>query len=311
MTVRPPAGAADGPRSGRLAGIALMLGAVACFACLDASAKWVNRTTDPLLTAAVRYIGSFLVVGALLRPWARPAILRTRRPLLQAGRTLCLVLATVCTFYAVRHLPLTQMTSISFASPLVVALLAGPLLGERLDARRLGAVLAGFAGVLLVTRPAGADFHPAMLLALVTACASALYAVATRTLAGHDRSETTLFWSGLLGAAIFLPVLPLAWSAPASPWTWAGMAGIVAFGTLGHWMLILAHGRAPASVLAPFFYAQLLWATLLGFLVFGEVPDRWTFAGGAVVMASGLFLLHAERARGRAAAPDDAPPPGS
>lgn len=281
----------------RLVGIALMLGAVACFACLDASAKWVNRSTDPMQTAAVRYLGSFLLVALFFNPVSRAGLLRTRNLRLQCGRALCLVAATICSFFALKYLRLTEATSITFSSPLIVALLAGPILGERIGGRRLAAVLTGFAGVLVITRPGLGGMHAAALLALGAACANALYSMATRLVAANDPSETTLFYTGLVGSAVFLPVLPFVWVWPASSSTWLLLAGLGLFGALGHWLLILAHRRAPASVLAPFFYVQLLWATLLGFLVFGESPDRWTLAGGAVVMASGLYLVFHERAR--------------
>ena len=114
----------------RLIGIALMVGAVACFACLDASAKWVNRTTDPIQTAAVRYLGSFVLISAVFNPWTRPGILWTRSLRLQCARAMFLVVATICSFFALRYLALTEATSITFSSPLIIALLAGPLLGE-------------------------------------------------------------------------------------------------------------------------------------------------------------------------------------
>ncbi|GJD50424.1 hypothetical protein OPKNFCMD_3163 [Methylobacterium crusticola] len=284
-----------------LIGIALMVGAVAGFACIDASAKLLNRSMNPLLVVAARYIGSFVLVALVFGPRADAGLLRTRRPLLQALRSLSLVISTVCAFFALRYLPLAQVTSITFASPLVVALIAGPLLGERVGWRRVGAVLVGFAGVLVVSRPGMAGMHPAALLAVVTACVNGLYIVATRLLAAHDPPETTLIYTGLVGSVLMAPAVPFLWESPSEPLVWAGMAAIGAFGALGHWLLILAHKRAPASTLAPFAYAQLIWALILSLLVFGDLPDRWTVIGGAVVAASGLYLLYQERPR--AAAP--------
>jgi drug/metabolite transporter (DMT)-like permease len=281
----------------RLIGIALMIGAVACFACLDSSAKWLNRTMDPLQTASIRYVGSFLLVAAFFNPWTKTGLLRTHSLWRQCARAGCLVLATLCAFSALRFLPLTEFTSITFSSPLVVALIAGPLLGESIGVRRLAAVLIGFVGVLVVTRPGSHGVHPAVALALITACANAFYSVATRLVAGHDSPETTLFYTGLVGSLLMAPVTPFVWTTPTSAPVWLAMVGVAAFGALGHWLLILAHKRAPASIVAPFFYAQLLWATLLGWLLFGEVPDRWTLIGGAIVMGSGLYLLSHERAK--------------
>ncbi len=282
---------------GRVTGILFLLGAVTCFACLDALGKWVNRTNDPVLTAALRYFGSFLFGCLFLNPWSRPAIATTHSLWLQIARAVFLVIATLSSFFAVHLLPLTQATAITFVAPLIVAVIAGPLLGEWIGARRVVAVLVGFGGVLVITRPGGAGFQPAMLLALITAVVNALYSVTTRLLAARDSSETTMFYAGLVGSAVFVPVLPFIWVAPASGAMWLMMAGLGALGALGHWLLILAHKHAPASLLAPFFYAQLVVAALLGLLVFGEVPDRWTVAGGAIVMASGLYLLYRERVR--------------
>ena len=282
-------------RRKRLTGIVLMMGAVACFACLDSTAKWLSRGIDPIQIAAVRYIGSFLLVGAFFNPWTRTQILRTRT--LQAGpaRALSLALATICAFFALSSMRLTQVTSITFATPLIVALLVGPLLGERLGASRIVAVLVGFAGVLVVTRPASGELHPAALLAVAAACFNALYSIATRVLAAHDPAETTLFFTGLVGAALFLPVIPFIRTSPSTLLGWLLLPALGGFGALGHWLLILAHRRAPASVVAPFIYTQLIWASGLGFLLFGDAPDRWTLAGGAIVVASGLFLVAQER----------------
>ena len=113
----------------------------------------------------------------------------------------------------------------------------------------------------------------------------------------HDAPETTLFYTGLVGSLLVMPFAPFVWTTPASAAVWLAMAGVAGFGALGHWLLILAHKHAPASIVAPFFYVQLLWATLLGWLVFREVPDRWTLIGGMVVMGSGLYLLSRERAK--------------
>ncbi|MGD9510943.1 MAG: DMT family transporter [Geminicoccaceae bacterium] len=283
-------------RRQRLAGIALMMWAVACFSCLDATAKALTRTTDPLQIAAVRYIASFLLAGAFFNPWTRSGIVRTARPALQCGRALCLALATICVFSALGSMRLTQVTSITFTTPLIVSVLAGPLLAERIGSARILAVLAGFAGVLLVTRPAGGELPAAALLAVAAACLNALYSIATRVLAGHDPAETTMFYTGLVGAALFLPVLPFVWVSPDTALGWLLLAALGGFGALGHWLLILAHRRAPASVIAPFSYSQLIWAGVLGFLVFGDAPDGWTLVGGGIVIASGLFLVARERA---------------
>jgi drug/metabolite transporter (DMT)-like permease len=279
----------------RLAGIALMCGALICFACLDASAKWAGRSVDPLVTTWARYAFSVVLVSIVLNPITTPGLTRTRRPLLQIGRSLLLLISTALNFLALQHLQLTQTVSIQFAAPLIIALMAGPLLGERMGPRRLAAVVVGFLGVLVVTRPGFGGVHPAALYSVAGAVCYALYNISTRFLAAHDSSATTLFYSGLAGVVVMTPVLPFVWTAPPAPLVWVLLAATGLFGAVGHWLLILAHARAPAGVLAPFIYTQLLWMLGAGYLVFGDVPDRWTLAGASIVIASGLYLLYRER----------------
>ncbi len=276
-------------RDNNVAGILLIVAAVTCFSGLDATAKWTSQTLPPIATVAVRYISALLFISALCRPWARPQIVRSRAPFLQVGRALALVGATVCSFTSLHYLPLGQVTAISFAAPLIVAVLAGPMLNEWPGPHRIGAVIVGFGGVLVVTRPGG-GMHPAVFVALLTALMNAIYIITTRRLAGRDRPLTTLFWSGMVGAAAVSPVLPFVWMEPPGV-VWAAMAGMGALATLGHYLMILAYERAQASTLAPSSYTQLVGATLIGWAVFGDVPDIWTIIGGAIVGASGLYLL--------------------
>ena len=286
----------DSARRTRLIGIALMCGALACFAGLDAAAKWASRSVDPMLAVWARYVSSVVLVSLVLNPWTAPGLLRTRRPLLQTGRSVLLLGSTALNFFALQHLQLAESISIQFATPLLVALLAGPILGEWIGPRRLAAVGIGFVGVLIVTKPGAEGLHPAVFLSVGSAVCYALYGISTRLLAASDSSATTMTYSGLAGVLLLTPALPLFWETPSLP-----VAGLLlatgAFGALGHWLLILAHARAPAPVLAPFIYTQLIWMTALGYVLFGDVPDAGTLAGGAIVVASGLYLLARERAR--------------
>jgi drug/metabolite transporter (DMT)-like permease len=274
-----------------------MVGATMCFACIDASAKLLNRSMAPMQTLTIRYLGSFLLVALLLNPRTRPAILRTSRPALQVARGLGLVAASVCLFTALKFLPLTSTTSITFSAPLLVALLARPLLGETLGPRRFAAVVVGFLGVLVLTQPWTRTFHPALALALLCAGITSLYTIVTRILATNDTPETTMFYTGMVGAIAVLPIVPFVWETPTDILSWIAMTTMSIFGALGHWLLILAHRKAPASIIAPFFYAQLIWAVGLGALLFNERPDRWTLLGGIIVVGSGLYLLSRERRR--------------
>lgn len=287
----------DAPGGGesRSTAILLMCAACICFSLCDASAKWLNRTFDPLMTVWARYAFNVLAVSLFLNPITTPGIARTNRPGLQLLRSSILVACTGLNFFALQYLQLTQTMAIQFAMPLIVALLAGPVLGEWIGPRRFLAIAVGFCGVLVVTRPFGGALHPASLLVVCATILYAVYALVTRTLAAHDKSSTTVFYSGIVGVLLMTPVLPSVWTTPPSLLHWGLLVGVGVFAAIGHWLLVLAHARAPAPVLSPFIYTQLLWMGGLGFLVFGDIPDGWTLVGAAIVIASGLYLLAWER----------------
>jgi len=291
------------PRRQRLIGIGLMCGAVADFACLDAIAKYLGTHMDTLQVVSVRYATAFLLTLMISNPIVQPGMLRTGRPWLQLGRSCLLLGSTVLNFLSFRYLQLDEALAIMFSTPFMVAVLAGPILGEWVGWRRWIAIGVGFLGVLVVVRPGFGGLHWAALLSFASAVCYAFYGISTRMLARTDSSRTTLFYSNMLGAAIMLPILPFVWRPPQSWLDAILMVALGAFGAFGHYLLILAHRHAPASVLSPFMYTQLVWATAFGYLVFANVPNRWTLGGAAIVIASGLYLLHRERRVQSAVAP--------
>ncbi|HSI41682.1 MAG TPA: DMT family transporter [Xanthobacteraceae bacterium] len=283
-----------GEPGARLAGIALMCVGFAVFALLDSTAKWLSPHVPAAELAWARYAGNFALVALVFNPWTHPGVLRTRRPFIQITRALLLVVSTVTNFIAVRYLQLDQTVSITFSTPFFVALFAGPLLGEWLGPRRWMAILFGFCGVLVVIRPTG-ELHPAMLYSLAGAFCYALYNISTRFLARTDSTATTMFYAAAIGLAVTTVPLPFVWTTPTGPWVIANLMVIGIYGAIGHLLLVLAHRRAPAAVLSPFIYTQLIWMTLAGWLVFGQFPTLWTLAGAGIVILSGLYLIHRER----------------
>jgi drug/metabolite transporter (DMT)-like permease len=281
----------------RLVGIALIAGAFFLFSLLDTSAKWLNHVIPTMETVWCRYVFSVVFVLLVINPKTKPGVLTTKRPALQSVRSLLLLASTLFNFIAVNYLQLSQTIAIAFATPLLVALLSGPLLGERIRRDRLIAIVVGFLGVLVVARPGFGGIHPAALLSVCGVICYAMYAIMTRHLAAHDSTETTLVYSGLSGAILLTPALPWFWQNPPDGLTAITMVALGAYAAVGHFALIKAHRYAPAYILSPFIYTQLVWMVLLGYLIFGDIPDQFTLLGGFIVIGSGLYLLALERKR--------------
>jgi drug/metabolite transporter (DMT)-like permease len=298
--------AATQQRRQRLIGIALMCGAVALFACLDATAKYLSTQMDSLQIVWARYTSAFLLTFIVSNPLTHAGLLHTRSLKLQITRSLLLVGSTALNFMALRWLQLDEALSIIFTFPFLVAIISGPILGEWFGWRRWSAIGFGFIGVLLITRPGLGGMHPAAFITLGATICYSLYAVITRIVSRVDSNQTSLFYANFIGALLMLPVIPFVWRPP-SDWIIAAMLVITGvLGSTGHYFLIAGHKLAPASVLAPYVYTQLVWVIILGYLVFGQVPNNWTIAGAAIVIASGLYLLNRERRMGRSVASEAA-----
>jgi drug/metabolite transporter (DMT)-like permease len=286
-------------RRQRLTGIALMCGAVALFACLDATAKYLNADMDSLQIAWARYTSAFVLTLIVSNPLTHPALLRTKRLKLQITRAVLLVVSTAMNFLALRWLQLDEALSIIFTFPFIVAIISGPMLGEWIGWRRWSAICVGFGGVLLITRPGFGGMPPAALITLAGTICYGFYAVITRIVSRVDSNQTSLFYANFIGALVMLPVIPFVWTTPKS-WVIALMlVGTGVLGSTGHFFLISGHRLAPAAVLSPFVYTQLIWVVILGYLVFDHVPTAWTMAGAVIVISSGLYLLYRERKLGK------------
>jgi drug/metabolite transporter (DMT)-like permease len=286
-------------RRQRFIGIALMCAAVALFAVLDTTAKYLNTQMDSLEIAWARYTSAFVLTLIVSNPLTHTSLLRTASPKLQIVRSVLLVASTGLNFLALRWLQLDEALSIIFTLPFIVAIASGPMLGEWLGWRRWCAICFGFGGVLLIARPGFGGMHPAALLSLAATVCYGLYAVITRIVSRVDSNQTSLFYANFIGALVMLPVIPFVWQAPANWGIALMLTGTGVLGSLGHFCLIAGHRLAPASVLSPFIYTQLLWVVILGYLVFDHVPNTWTMAGAAMVIGSGLYLLYRERKVGK------------
>jgi drug/metabolite transporter (DMT)-like permease len=289
-------------RRQRLTGIGLIIATFAVFAMLDATAKYLNNYLDPRETAWARYTSAFLLTFLVFNPIRNPKLLRTAQPGIQIIRSILLVASTVLNFIALQTLQLDEALAIIFTFPFIVAIAAGPLLGEWIGWRRWAAICVGFAGVLLITRPGVQNFNVGAIYSLASVICYGFYAVTTRIAARTDSTQTSLFYANMIGALVMLPFIPFVWKMPQSWLIAALMALTGVLGSFGHFLLIAAHRLAPASVLSPFIYTQLIWVVIIGYVVFDHLPNSWTVAGGSIVVGSGLYLLYRERKLGGSAA---------
>ena len=266
---------------------------------LDATAKYLGRDYSVFFVLWARYAGQMMVVTPFARHRGGAHFWRTRHLGLQLLRSACLFTATVCFFSGLRYLPLAEGSSISFLAPIFIVILAGPMLGEK--PTRIGwfAVGLGFTGILVLLRPGGAVFHPAALLFIAAAVFNALYQLLTRKVTG-DGVHTTLFYSAVVGAIFATLALPFATaSAPVTGFTLFLLLLLGVFAGTGHWLMTRAFLIAPASQLTPFSYLQVVWATLFGYVLFGQIPDGWSFVGMSIIVGSGVMLALVERRRAR------------
>lgn len=279
--------------SPRMTGILLMVTAMVFFTLLDATAKHLVQDLPPVVAVFGRYVVALGLSLAVILRKGDAALMVTSYPKLQVLRGLLLMASTVLNFTAIMYLQLAQTAAIFFSIPLWVCALSVPILGEKVGLRRWIAVAIGFLGVLVIMRPGTGSFHWAMLLSVMASLCGAIYNIVTRKVGGRDRAETSLFYVGLVGAAATATPLPFVWKTPEGL-QWLQLAFMGLAGTIGHFMLIQAHRLAPASVLAPYMYTQIVWMIAFGFFVFGDVPDLWTLLGAAIVVASGLFVFAGE-----------------
>jgi drug/metabolite transporter (DMT)-like permease len=287
---------ADSARN-RLTGIGLVSLTYLLFSLLDGSAKWLVGSLPVIMVVWLRFAIHVVIAGAVLFPLRGVSLVKTKHLRWHLVRGLMFMAMTGINFWALQYLQLTVTSAIFFTVPLIIAVLAAPLLGEKLDKGRWIAIIAGFIGVLVIVRPGSDDFHPAMLASMVNAILYAIFMMMTRRLAAYDSPETIQYLPAIIAAIGLAPFAIAAWEMPDTvlEWTVACLMGVL--GATGHYLLALAHRYAPATVIAPFLYQQVFYMALFGYLVFGDVPHAAVWVGAAIVISSGLYLFHRERRR--------------
>ncbi len=277
------------------AAITYMVVAHLLFAFLDTSAKYIVLAgVAPLFAVWMRFAVHVVAALFLLRGWREPLRFRPANLPAHVLRGSFLFGSTICNFLALQTLQLAETTSIFFFGPMVITALAGPLLGEWAGWRRWLAILAGFVGVLVITRPGFGTFSAGHVYVLCATLSNCFYVIMTRRMAASETSESLILFSGLAPVVLLAPTLPFSVSLPEDPWHWLILLSLGFWGALGHWFLIRAYRIATASALAPYPYLQMVWMIGFGWLIFDQLPDWWTIGGAAIIVASGLYIVHRE-----------------
>lgn len=264
-----------------------MVCATLCFALLDTTSQYVGHLVPVAMAVWLRYVTQTVMTTALLWPQQGRRLFRVQAPGWQLGRGLLLLSSSTVAYLSLQHVPVGEFTAIMMLVPLAVTLLAALLLRERVAPLTWLLVAGGLVGALIVIRPKGSDFHGALLLPLLLVLINASYQIVTSHMVRTEDPGAMHFYTGLVGLAVCTAVLPWAW-APMQDWTlWALVALLGLFGSLGHYLLIQAYHQAPASRLTPYMYAQIAFATLAGWLVFGHTPDQWTVLGVTLIALCG------------------------
>ena len=276
-----------------------MLGGMFVFSAVDAQAKYLTNHLPSLQIVWVRQIG--LVLGVLmLIAWHGRKILRTAFPVLQIGRGVAAALSATLFIIGLNFVALADAVSVTFVAPLVVTMLAAMLLGERVGLHRWTATVIGFLGTLIVIRPGFAAFHPGLLLPLMAAVLFAVRQVISRHIGSRDRTETTLAYTALTAFLMLSVVQPFIWQPVGSLKLIMIITSMSLMAALGEFLVIRALEVGQAVFVSPLHYTIIIWASLYGYVIFGQFPDMWTWAGSFVIMASGLYIFHRERQRATA-----------
>jgi drug/metabolite transporter (DMT)-like permease len=288
-----------------LAGIGLAIGACACFSALDTTTKAVSPSVPLLMALWFRYAFQAIATTAVVLPLRGRRVLRTHHLPFQVLRGVLLLVSSLLAFASLRFMPVGEFTAIVMITPLAVTLMAATRLNEHVSPARWALVAGGFVGTLIIIRPGGEAFTWASLLPLVLVASNTWFQVITSRLARTEDPLTTHLYTGWTGTAIATLALPFVWTALPSPWLWAGLCFMGLMGTIGHFLLVMAYHRAPASTLTPYLYSQIAFSMLGGWLAFNHLPDGASMFGMVLIAlcgAGGAWLTVRENRKAGAAA---------
>jgi drug/metabolite transporter (DMT)-like permease len=293
----PPAGP---PTDRILRAILSTIVAMACFSILNAMSKTLSTSGYPVIEVIwARYFFAFLFMLAMFLPRSGRKLFSIRRLDTQVVRGLLLFFSSYLFFHGVVYLPLATAAAISLASPIIVTALSARLLKEPVGPRRWAAVVVGFIGALIVVRPGHAGFDWHVLLIVASTVCSSFYQIFSRRYGQSERPDASATVATIVGTIAATPFVPLEWVTPTTTWHMVLFVGMGIMAGTGHYFLTIAYSQAPAAVVSPFNYTQLIGSAAMGYIVFHDFPDSWTWVGAAVIIASGLYIGYRERVRYR------------
>lgn len=278
------------------AAILLVVGAGFFFSVLDVSAKYlVLSGVNAVFVSWTRFVVHLLLVLALFRGWNNRGMYRVTSLPKQIVRGIFLFGSTVFNFLALLTLQLAETMSIFFFAPVVITMLAGPLLGERVGWRRWLAVSVGFAGMLVIVRPGFGAFGLGHVFALTSMLSYCFYVIMTRSMSATESPASLIFYSALAPVVLLAPSVPYTASVPVDLWHLVILLSLGFYGGFGHWLLIRAYRQATTAALAPYPYLQMVWMVAFGYLIFDQFPDLWTVVGATIIVSSGLYIIYREQ----------------
>ena len=272
-----------------LAGIGFVILSAACFAILDTTTKHISASVPILLALWFRYVIQALFSTVLFLPRRGMALFKTEHPKFQMVRGALLFSSSLCAFYGLKYMPVGEFTAIASITPLVVTLMATLSLGEQVRKLRWALVLGAFAGTMVIVRPGSQHFDWVLFFPLMLIVTNSCFHLITSKMARTEDPTTMNILTGWVGTALGALVLPFVWELPTDWFVWAQLLLMGCFATVGHYLLILAFSKAPATVLTPYFYTQIGFAMLGGWLIFDHMPDDWTLVGMAMVALCGAL----------------------
>ncbi|MBH96824.1 MAG: EamA family transporter [Rhodospirillaceae bacterium] len=271
-------------------GIVLMVGSVILISCSDVIAKLLAHDLAIMQLSLIQGIVILISVPCIARTTRISAIVRTAHPKIQAVRSFCIFVSSVTFYTGLKYLELADVVAIIFIGPLIITALSAVILKEKAGPRRWIACVVGFIGALVVIRPGMSDFGWEVIFPLSATTFYAIYVICTRKIAQRESHATLMFYSAILGVVVLSFSAPFYWIDP-NPWSWAGLLTVGILSGTSAALAICAYARAPASLLAPYAYVEILTATLFGFLVFNDLPDYYTVLGATIIVASGLYIF--------------------